>query len=412
MEEIKENILKDEIPFSGQEKKKPSFLRKSIFFLAVVLAVIMAMCSCVSRNMGAGPGKKEKEKYAGLSYYKDGKFLNAETVKFFPRSARKKRGKLGMFRFLFASPNAPEKDLPKVLLSKKDFSEKKDSFSFRWLGHSSLIIELAGKRFMTDPVFGNAAPIPFVVRRYTENPLKISELPPLDFVIISHDHYDHLEYDFIRKIRFEKFPIVTALGVGARLRSWGIDNGRIKELGLHESVQIGNIKVTAVPARHFSGRSWTDRFQTLWASYVIETIPEKKSGEEPKKIFFGGDSGYGKQFADIGKQYGPFDLVCLEIDAWNENWPYNHMFPGEMPKAMKDLKGKLFLPIHWGVFDLAMHKWDYSIGEIVMFAKKYSIHITTPLMGEKVDLTGKDLPGKEWWKSSFAEKNSSRTLKK
>ena len=136
------------------------------------------------------------------------------------------------------------------------------------------------------------------------------------------------------------------------------------------------------------------------SSYVIESLPEKDSGMESKKIFFGADSGYGKQFAAAGKKYGPFDLVCLEIDAWNENWPYNHMFPGEMPLAFRDLKGKLFLPIHWGVFDLAMHKWDHSIMEIVRFAKENNIPCITPLMGEKVDLTGKDRSQKEWWKKS------------
>ena len=379
---------------------KKGSIRGGVIVLAAVLTVFMTVCSCVSRNMGELPSREEKEKFSRLSYYKNGRFENEEMVKFFPKEKRKKRSRLGMFRFLFKSPNAPEWDLPKVHLSPADFSGKKDMFSVRWLGHSSLVFELAGARFMTDPVFGNAAPVPGVVRRYTENPMKISELPELDFVLISHDHYDHLEYDFIRAIRFKKFPIVTALGVGARLRSWGIDASRIKELGWHESVVIGNIKVTAVPSRHFSGRSWADRFQTLWASYVIESLPEKDSGMESKKIFFGADSGYGKQFAAAGKKYGPFDLVCLEIDAWNENWPYNHMFPGEMPPAFRDLKGKLFLPIHWGVFDLAMHKWDHSIGEIVRLAKENNIPCITPLMGEKVDLTGKELPQKEWWKKS------------
>ena len=395
--EKKENreINMEENPSAG--KKSGSF-RKGVIVLASVLTVFMTVCSCVSRNMGELPQKEEKEKFSRLSYYKNGRFENEEMVKFFPKEKRKKRSKLGMFRFLFKSPNAPEEELPKVHLSPADFSGKKDAFSVRWLGHSSLVFELAGARFMTDPVFGNAAPIPAVVRRYTENPMKINALPELDFVIISHDHYDHLEYDFIRSIRFKKFPIVTALGVGARLRSWGIESARIKELGWHDSVVIGNIKVTSVPSRHFSGRSWADRFQTLWASYVIESVPAKEGDGEIKKIFFGADSGYGKQFAAAGKKYGPFDLVCLEIDAWNENWPYNHMFPREMPPAFRDLKGKLFLPIHWGVFDLAMHKWDHSIMEIVRLAKENNIPYITPLMGEKVDLSGKELPQKEWWK--------------
>lgn len=391
----KDEMKKENMPENNGRRKR---FRNGTIVFAALLACIMAMCSCVSRNMGELPSKKEKEKFAVLPYYKNGKFHNEDDVKFFPAEGKKKKRRWGMFRFLFQSPNAPENDLPVVTLSPEDFKGKKDAFSVRWLGHSSLVFELDGKRFMTDPVFGNAAPVPGVVRRYTENPMKIDALPELDFVIISHDHYDHLEYDFIRKIRFEKFPVITALGVGARLRSWGIDGDRIRELGWNESTLIGNIKVTAVPSRHFSGRSWADRFQTLWASYVIETLPAEKSGEKSKKIFFGADSGYGKHFALIGEKYGSFDLVCLEIDAWNENWPYNHMFPREMPLAFRDLKGKMFLPIHWGVFDLAMHKWDFSIGEIVRIAKENHIPYFTPLMGEKVDLTAKNVPQKEWWK--------------
>ena len=260
----KEEIINNDN--TGNNKKKKKCFRKSVIVFAAILALLMGACSCISRKMGELPSEKEKKDFARLPYYKNGRFVNGETVKFFPEEQRKKRSKLGMFRFLFKSPNAPEYELPKIQLSPEDFKGKKDAFSVRWLGHSSLVFELAGKRFMTDPVFGNAAPVPFVVRRYTENPMKMDELPELDFVIISHDHYDHLEYDFIRKIRFAKFPVVTALGVGARLRSWGIASSRIKELGWNESVRIGNIKVTAVPSRHFSGRSWKDRFQTLWAS--------------------------------------------------------------------------------------------------------------------------------------------------
>ena len=384
----------------GIKGRLAAFCRKGVLVFAAVFAVLLAVCSCVSRNMGELPGKKEKERFAMLPYYSNGRFVNAEPIKMFPASARKKRAGLGMFRFLFASPNAPERELPKVLLSADSFAGKKDDFSLRWLGHSSLVFELAGKRFMTDPVFGNAAPIPFAVSRYTENPLKLNSLPELDFVLISHDHYDHLEYDFIRKIRFEKFPVVTALGVGARLRSWGIAPERIRELGWHDSVTVAGIKVTCVPSRHFSGRSWSDRYRTLWGSYILEALPEKKDAPSAGKIFFGADSGYGKHFASIGGKYGPFDLVCLEIDAWNENWPNNHMFPREMPLAFRDLKGKKFLPIHWGVFDLAMHKWDYSIGEIVKLAREKNIPYLVPIMGEKVDLSGdKALPQKEWWKN-------------
>lgn len=373
--------------------KRQKFRKKVLPVAGGVLTLLLLLSSCVSERMGALPGEKEKEMFAKLPYYnsKTGKFCNEEkVVMHLPRGVK---GKWGLFRFIFTSENAPGKDLPIVKLSRRDFPPEKDAFSVRWLGHSTLILEMEGLRFMTDPVFGNAAPLPGVLRRYGKQPLPIKELPELDFVLISHDHYDHLEYSFIRKIRFEKFPVICPYGVGARLRSWGIGKERIKEIGWWESINIGKLKITATPARHFSGRSWSDRDQTLWASYVIEG--------KGKKVFFGGDSGYGRHFAGIGKKFGPFDLVCMEIDAWNEKWPNNHIFPHEIPKAVKELKGKLFLPIHWGVFDMARHKWDLSIEMLMEEVKKSAIPCATPKMGEKffpASPSPSPIPSSFWWK--------------
>ena len=240
---------------------------------------------------------------------------------------------------------------------------------------------------MTDPVFGNAAPLPGVVRRYCESPLSRDELPPLDFFIVSHDHYDHLEYKTIRFLRDTETHFIVPLGVGARLRGWGIAPERIHELNWDDSITFAGLKITALTSRHFSGRSGKDRNRTLWAAFLIEG--------GGKKIFFGADGGYGKHFREIGRKHGPFDLVCLEIDAWNERWPNNHMFPGEVIKAYQDLGGKTLLPIHWGVFDLAMHPWDESIRKVMEHARKAEIRIITPKMGEKTLPESADTA--EWW---------------
>ena len=180
---------------------------------------------------------------------------------------------------------------------------------------------------------------------------------------------------------------MTALGVGARLRGWGIAADRIHELNWHDSATVAGVKITALLARHFSGRSLKDRDRTLWASYIFEA--------DGRKIFFGGDSGYGKHFKEIGDAHGPFDLTCLEIDAWNERWPDNHMFPHQTIRAHRDLRGRELLPIHWGVFDLAIHPWDESIRQIAGFAAESEIPLLTPRMGETVT-PGQSETGR-WW---------------
>ena len=375
----------------GEYLKRERFTRKYLPMFAGVFGLLLLLSCCVSERMGALPDRKEKKEFAKFPNYspEEGKFLNEEKV--IMRLPKGPKGKWGLFRFIFSSGNAPEEELAMVTPAKKDFPEKRDDFSVRWLGHSTLLVEMGGVRLMTDPVFGNAAPIPGVLRRYAKPPIPIKELPELDLVLISHDHYDHLEYRFIRKMRYKNVIFLCPYGVGARLRSWGIANKHIKELNWGESFVFKNLKITSTPGRHFSGRSWSDRDATLWSSYILEA-----SG---KKFFFGGDSGYGRHFAAIGEKYGPFDLVAMEIDAWNEKWPNNHIFPHEVPRAVKELKGKLFLPIHWGVFDMAGHKWDLSIEMVCNEWKKSTdpAPLVTPLMGEKFFPAAPPEP-RFWWK--------------
>jgi len=338
------------------------------------LIVIGITACCVNTRIGELPDEAEQRSYSALQNYRDGIFINREEA-----AIKASRGWFysRALRFFGSSENAPGVALPSMKLDKNSFPAVPEDFAFYWLGHSSLIFELDGIRFMTDPVFGNAAPIPGAVRRYCESPLERENIPPLDFIIISHDHYDHLEYDTIVFLRTSNVIFIVPLGVGAHLRGWGIPTERIRELNWDESIKIKNITLTAQTARHFSGRSLDSRNKTLWASFVIE-------GSSGRKVFFGADSGYGKHFKETGEKYGPFDLVCLEIDAWNERWPNTHLFPDETVTAMNDLKGRLLLPIHWGVFDLAMHPWDESIRKVSENMRKAGLPMTTPLMGEKV----------------------------
>lgn len=358
-------------------------MRKRTMTLYVFLALALVVGSIsaaiylyVNERMGKLPGPDEVAKFEKLPNFRDGVFVNEEPAVLL--AGKKDLTKI-LLGFVGKSVNAPKKPIESVSLKNTSFAPVPDDFTVIWLGHSAMIFEMDQKRFITDPVFGNASPLPFTVCRYGKCPLKRRHMPSLDFVLITHDHYDHLEYDTIRKLRKSGTTFVTPLGVGARLRGWGVKADKIIELNWGESTEIGGLKITAQPARHFSGRSPSDRDKTLWASYVVE-------GSD-KKIFIGGDSGYGRHFKSIGDKYGPFDLVCLEIDAWNPRWPNNHMFVAEVAEAFKDLKGKKLLPVHWGVFDLALHPWDESIEMMKKVAAEENIPIVTPKMGERKNIS-------------------------
>jgi len=352
-------------------KKFRNAVRLALLLLGatVIFVALLSLYACA--RMGGLPEPQEyNQKYAAMPNFKDGKFVNTE-----PAAVDMSRGgKPNMLRFLFEGNDVPE--IPMQRLSPSDFAAVPDrQLSIRWLGHSMLMVEMDETRFLTDPVFGNAAPIPFAVRRYTPAPIAREELPPLDFVIISHDHYDHLEYDTVRYFRDRTEPFIVPLGVGERLKSWGIQPGRIHELNWGQSVTIKNLTVTATEARHFSGRSFSDRDRTLWASFAI-------TGSQ--RFFFGADGGYGKHFKQIGNDFGSFDAAALEIDAWNIRWPNNHLFPDEVILATGDLNAKILLPIHWSVFNLAMHPYDESINKVKELAQTHKIPLRTPQIGEKV----------------------------
>jgi L-ascorbate metabolism protein UlaG (beta-lactamase superfamily) len=258
-----------------------------------------------------------------------------------------------------------------------------------WLGHSSAILELGGKRLLIDPVFDNAAPVPFMVRRYDEAPMKREDLPDVDYIVITHNHYDHLEKKTVRFIQKGRF--IVPLGLGVLLRGWGIDADRITELGWGDSFEQDWLTITAVEGVHFSSRSFWDRNKTLWVAYVVKCNQKNR-----KSIFWSGDTGYGDHFARIREEHGPFDLAAIEIDGWNTGWPSSHLFPDEAVQAALDLGAEYILPVHWGVFDLAMHSWNKSIDAFMEKSEAHTFKTLTPQMGERI-VPGETLT-KLWWK--------------
>lgn len=266
-----------------------------------------------------------------------------------------------------------------------------------WLGHSTALLELDGARVLTDPVFGErASPLSFAgPRRFHPVPVALSELPPLDLVVLSHDHYDHLCRDTMAALARMSVPIVTALGVGARLEALGIDAPRITELDWHESAQVGPLRVTAAPSQHFSGRAVGDRNHTLWASWVLEGTRHK--------VFFSGDTGLTDELRSIGERYGPFDLVMLEVGAWNEAWGDIHLGPKNALKAFDMLGGGALLPVHWGTFNLALHAWDEPAETLLAAAGDR--RIVTPGLGRVVELAHVE-GATPWWREVVAAERS------
>jgi L-ascorbate metabolism protein UlaG (beta-lactamase superfamily) len=262
-----------------------------------------------------------------------------------------------------------------------------------WLGHSTVLIAIDGKRILTDPVwyqrvspFTHAGP-----KRFFEVPVSLSKLPLIDFILLSHDHYDHLDKGAIRYLTSKGIPVITMIGVGARLRRWGVKPELITELDWWQQKEVGDgFRITALPARHFSGRSLVDRFTTLWGSFAIKAPHHH--------IYFGADSGYYEGFKNIGAAMGPFDLTLLEIGAYNELWADIHMGPENAVQAHQDVQGKLLLPLHWGTFALAFHNWTEPIERLQTEATRKGVPLLVPAPGETRTLSGGAYIN-HWWKA-------------
>lgn len=258
------------------------------------------------------------------------------------------------------------------------------------IGHSSLLIEIDGKRILTDPVWSERASFLSWMgpKRFFEAPLKLDELPPLDGILLSHDHYDHLDKNTIEFFAGTTIPFFCSKGVGQHLEKWGILANFITELDWGDSVMItDDCILTATPARHFSGRGIIGRNETLWASFVIKT-PQHN-------IFFGADSGWFPGFKEIGDEFGPFDLTMLEIGAYGKYWPDIHMGPDHASNAHLALRGKLMMPIHWGTFNLAPHAWKEPIERLLQYAKEKNIELFIPEPGKPTEVNGP--LNSEWW---------------
>lgn len=338
------------------------------------------------KTLGKLPSGKELERIEQSPNYQRNTFKNLSDTPVMVKEASFIRT---LFKFIKKPSGAtPSSPLPSV---KRDlWHPLSPNPVVTWFGHSSYLIQVAGKNILVDPVFsGYASPLPAFAKSFPGSDIyRAEDMPDIDILLITHDHYDHLDYKTVLALRKKTKIICTALGVGAHLRSWGIEADKIREFDWWETKQIiDDIEIIAAPARHFSGRGLS-RGKSLWSSFIIRT------GEY--NLYAGGDSGYDTHFNSIGRQFGPFDIAILECGQYNENWIYIHMMPEETVKAAIDLKARVLLPVHWGKFTISLHTWDEPVKRVVAEANKQNMHVTTPMIGEPVIL-GQSYPDSKWW---------------
>lgn len=295
-----------------------------------------------------------------------------------------------MYAFMFKDRaiRSPKRPLPVV---QQDLNNLPSDDLMIWFGHSSYLLQIDGKIIVVDPVFSdNASPVPGSNKPFPLSyTYQASDFPAIDMLLISHDHYDHLDYKTILQLRAQIKHVVCGLGVGAHFERWGFAANQITELDWFDEARTeDDFTVIATPARHFSGRKFK-RNTTLWTSFVLKTATYN--------LFLGGDSGYGKHFKTIGDKYGPFDLAILENGQYNETWRYIHSMPDELLKEVVDLQAKHFLPVHSGKFALALHDWKEPLSLVSRYAAEANIPVLTPKMGEIVYLKQLDKPYEKWW---------------
>lgn len=304
---------------------------------------------------------------------------------------------------LFRKPagTVPAGTLPVDALTREQLDAAPDRSLYR-LGHSTMLLKLRGQFWLTDPVFAErASPFRrFGARRFHAPPIALADLPPLRGVILSHDHYDHLDRETVLALAAATGVFLTPLGVGDRLIEWGIDASKVRQFDWWQGVDIDGIAFTATPAQHFSGRSLLDGNSTLWASWVIV--------DRELRVFFSGDTGYFDGFKAIGEQHGPFDVTLIETGAYDAQWPYVHMQPDDTVQAHADLRGRWLVPVHNGTFDLAMHRWQEPFERVMGLAAARGIPLSTPRMGERLDLAAPHR-GERWWRDVVETVDATRS---
>ncbi|WP_185288963.1 MBL fold metallo-hydrolase [Chryseobacterium lactis] len=342
----------------------------------------------LTKQLGQFPDEKRKKYFSTLPNYLNGRFQNIMPTPSLLEG--ESMTKVLLHTLCKVENTSPRTALPFVVTDLKNLQPEENVLV--WFGHSSYFIQIDGKKFLIDPVFsGNASPMPGSIKAFQgADYYKPEHMPEIDFLLISHDHWDHLDYSTVQALKDKVGNVICGLGTGQHFEYWGWNNDKIIEKNWWESIDIAEgFKITLTPARHFSGRL-LNRNISLWTSFVLKT--------PTMNLFLGGDSGYGNHFTEIGNQYGPFDLAVMENGQYNEKWPYIHTMPEQLMTEIKELKAKNFIPVHNSKFKLAQHVWFEPLQLAAKYAEENEIPITLPKIGEKVNLnTLGETIWEKWW---------------
>jgi L-ascorbate metabolism protein UlaG (beta-lactamase superfamily) len=339
------------------------------------------------KQFGAKATQALLGRYTQSPNFRDGLFHNLEHT---PMDMKLSKVPGLLIKQIKAKGRSPVKPLPVVPFDFEKFLAPSDDVKFIWYGHSVLLMRINNKTLLIDPMLGpDAAPTaPFKIKRFSENTLDIiDQFPPIDLMLITHDHYDHLDLASIKKLKSKTQQYYVALGVARHLISWGVDDNNITEFDWWDNKSFETISITFTPSRHFSGRGLSDRFKGLWGGWVFKT--------EKENIYFSGDGGYGKHFKDVGDKLGPFNIGFMECGQYNENWHNIHMFPEETVQAALDAQVQNAMAVHWAGFPLALHTWQDPIERFTKTANEKSLVPFSPKIGELFTINEK--PTTEWW---------------
>ncbi|RXK48801.1 MBL fold metallo-hydrolase [Aquirufa rosea] len=363
--------------------------RRMLGYLGILTTVSLGSIYTLNKKVwGANPKGKRLQRIQNSPHYNNGEFQN---LSYTPTFAEENNKIGSMFRVMTSSNHRtkPSIALPSLKPNLASISSSEDYMI--WLGHSSYLFQIEGKTLLIDPVLsGFAAPFSWMNSSFPgTDPLTAEELPDIDYLLISHDHYDHLDYATIQKIINKVKRVICGLGVGAHLEHWGYSPDLISEIDWHESITLEkDWQITATPARHFSGRG-IQRNKTLWVSFVLKT--------NQYNLFLGGDSGYDSHFKSIGEQYGPFDLALIEQGQYNQAWKYIHLMPEEIFTVAQELQAKKIFAGHNSKFKLSVHPWDEPMKLLWGNSQQQEIPIITPKIGEVVYLNRNNQVFSRWW---------------
>ncbi|MEP1152236.1 MAG: MBL fold metallo-hydrolase [Balneola sp.] len=360
------------------------------FFVLAIVLIIATFFYMRQAKFGQAPSGQHLEEISRSDNFKDDMFQN---LQFTPDLSEGHSYFSILYKQLFVKHprTAPKDPIPSSKTDLINLAE--DENVLIWFGHSSYFIQLDGKKILIDPVFsGNASPIPGTVKAFKgTDQYTVDDIPEVDYLLISHDHYDHLDYKTITGLKDKVKNVVSGLGVGSHFKKWGFSDEQITEQDWFNELEVdSNFSIHTMPTRHFSGRGFT-RKNTLWASYVIESPSQT--------IYVGGDSGYGDFFKEIGNRFESIDLAILDNGQYNDAWKEIHMHPDQVLQAAQDLKAKRLFPVHSSKFVLAMHTWDEPLKRVTQLNQdsENPIPLFTPLIGEKNDLNDTTRVFEKWW---------------